>query len=713
VFVALLGATSSTASEQAYASAEGCPERSGQPQSYCPRYFRDLGSNSPWLPFDINRPKTGANTDIQYKAPTNLQLTKAALVHRLDEPQETPCISTAASCYKGGAGTIECEQGMRSMDESFYQVLEWSQLIPGSPSACGHGNREFSFFVRPADRRASLEKVIVVFAAGGICWDAESCGNTNNQRMGSGNNAWSSPHMKSPAIPERLLEYLWSSEDSKSKPGILGNGQFSEYDSVLIPDCTGDMNIGNRSYTYGAVHNESCVTAHHRGGINTGLAIDWIVHPRNSRSLREVLIVATGYNDMGQGRAFGGHGPAFWAAYIQKRKPDVTVRVVTEQSLGINGPAWSKVMEPDPWGTQQLFEPGTATPVLPPPSDWSFAHDDMTSYYEYVAKTSPSVAFADVSSMHDPSQMGLFEHFGGHRRQCCVDGCSCQSGGDDTMEAGHLDWIKTLKVAVLQRHQRLGQNYRSWLSKTPVRYSMLSTLAQLETYLTSIGATQWSGEQVEMTSICPKVRGSTKCPEDAGAKFASPSILDQFVRAFGESKIVLDGVGGIKSEHLPGRTYHERVFGDFTCTGCLDGVPGGNHPGDERCNATFAQGETLFSVAPKYNMDWMLMWSLNSGDAPDTATKPGAPYRFAHQYVMQPGDTIESVAKVLATTAGAIINLNRNRITHFEDPSKLRAGDTICVLPSIIDVRDRFGSHVCPDHLKHRGEPYTVETPRI
>jgi hypothetical protein len=108
-----------------------------------------------------------------------------------------------------------------------------------------------------------------------------------------------------------------------------------------------------------------------------------------------------------------------------------------------------------------------------------------------------------------------------------------------------------------------------------------------------------------------------------------------------------------------------------------------------RCNATFAEGETLFSVAPKYNVDWMLLWSLNGGDSPDTIS-PGAPYRFAHQYVIQEGDTLSSIAHNLATTPEAIMKLNFNRITHFATERQLLPGTVICVLPSFIDVRCLF-----------------------
>lgn len=59
----------------------------------------------------------------------------------------------------------------------------------------------------------------------------------------------------------------------------------------------------------------------------------------------------------------------------------------------------------------------------------------------------------------------------------------------------------------------------------------------------------------------------------------------------------------------------------------------------------------------------------------------------AHQYVMQEGETLESVAALLAVAPEDIMALNRNRMTHFSNPATLRAGDVICVLPALADVR--------------------------
>lgn len=722
------------AKDQWFSAPVGCGNASTSVQNYCPRFFRNQAGQ--WLPFDISRP----GYKIDPVGPSRIQLDQEEQ-HWLNEPQHRPCISAPNTCRRQDADTvIKCTDGqtkqMMFMDSNFLELGRWSQMIPGSPAVCGHGNREFSFFVRPSDpagvrTKVSLEKLMLVFSAGGICWDAEGCGTSNKRRMGSGNNNWAPPNHRHPEIPNKMLEYVWVPQDDESKPGLLNIDSYPDYDIVLIPDCTGDMTIGNRSYTYDAGR-DTCITAHHMGGINTGMALDWVVHERNSKDLREILIVNTGYNELGQETAFGGHGPVFWASYLQKMKPDVKIRVVTEQNFGIHGPMWTKIMEMDPWGTGQLFEPSTLKPLLPPKDRWSLAHDDMTSYYDYVTETSPTLAFADVGSMHDPSQVKFFTEFGGKSRECCMDGCSCHppGDGDESIVAGHRDWLKSVKVAVLQRHQRLGQNYRSWLSQAPVRYFLLSTFPELEQHLTQIKATQWIHESSKISRICPRVsiaKGSMTWTSGAlpggnclflddheapvlssGKKMNSPSILDQFIRLFGESDIELDGFGRIKFENLPGRGYVERVFGNFTCLGCLDGVPGGSRQDDEKCNATFARGETLYSIAPRYNSDWMLLWSLNGGISPDTVSKIGETYRFAHEYVMQEGESLDSVALMFATTPDAIMQLNFNRITHFRNPATLAPGDIICVLPNLIDVRDRHGKYICPDNPKHVGEAYDL-----
>lgn len=66
--------------------------------------------------------------------------------------------------------------------------------------------------------------------------------------------------------------------------------------------------------------------------------------------------------------------------------------------------------------------------------------------------------------------------------------------------------------------------------------------------------------------------------------------------------------------------------GPYTCAGCLDGILGARTLTEELCNATLGDAETLFTVAPKYNTDWMALWSLNGWEAPDVA-HTGSRYR--------------------------------------------------------------------------------------
>jgi hypothetical protein len=50
---------------------------------------------------------------------------------------------------------------------------KYFEFFPGSPAACAHGNREFSFLAR---KSTSATSIVLFFLAGGTCWDETSCG---------------------------------------------------------------------------------------------------------------------------------------------------------------------------------------------------------------------------------------------------------------------------------------------------------------------------------------------------------------------------------------------------------------------------------------------------------------------------------------------------------------------------------------------------------
>ena len=112
-------------------------------------------------------------------------------------------------------------------------------------------------------------------------------------------------------------------------------------------------------------------------------------------------------------------------------------------------------------------------------------------------------------------------------------------------------------------------------------------------------------------------------------------------------------------------------------------MPGGGtdaDAGNDLCNATLGDGETLAGVAAAFGTDWRSLYALNGGESPD-ALATGQSFRYGHEYRLEAGETLEGVAARLGTTAAALVDLNYNTITHVQNPARLGEGDVVCVLP--------------------------------
>eukprot|EP00960_Hanusia_phi_P041075 754819-Hanusia_phi.AAC.5 len=410
--------------------------------------------------------------------------------YQLYAPQEVPCRASSSACSflkaQGGNNPDCAPSKMLYLDNTEYRLTTWSMNTPGGSAVCGHGNREFSFFFRltaSSATKQSFQNLMIVFLAGGMCWDAGTCGNnTSTRTMSAANN----PPSVEPTIPESFLNSVSGSLQLYSNTLVYDQGIFiPDYDFVVIPDCTGDLHIGNRSFTYGA-GTPTCFTAHHLGAVNTGKAIEWIFDPRNTKYLQRITIVSTGLNNgqsipvlNGQSPsaastpyvpipyAPGAHGGIFWAPYIQKLNPQIPVKVITEQSLGVFGPKWKDLMKDDPWGATTAMTPDNSQTVLPSPSEWSFLYDDISYYYEVITRKNSLISFADIASSSDENQKRFFIETGGSLTDCCLEGCNCSHAASTSYRSGQVDWLKSFKVAVIRRSQRLGLLYRSWIHEVP------------------------------------------------------------------------------------------------------------------------------------------------------------------------------------------------------------------------------------------------------
>jgi hypothetical protein len=461
---------------------------------------------------------------------------------------------------------------MQKMSEFTAGSNVMRELKPGSPAVCGHGNREFSFLAR---RGKNTNKVMIVFLAGGICWDAETCSALGDKRTISMDSKQSSRNPDdSPAIPFEIKQALGKDGlafrlgmfDSTSE---VRDNAFAEWSLIAIPDCTGDSHLGNRSYTYDT-GNTSCLTVHHKGGVNTGLAMDWFFE--SFSDLEQVLVIGTTLHEAS--KASGAEGAAFWGKYIQDRAPSAKVRVVVDSSMALFGPKWREVMRDDPWGTANLEKPpaketnsdggivankANSGLVLPPRSEWAIGHDDMLAYYEWAAEKSPQLAFAELSSIDDHIQLAQFEMLGGKQKECCTDGCICADGDSGSLQynkvpnvneglhanpspsshppapsiesldarlglglGGSLDWTKTRKIAVLRRHRKLPHNYRAMLFAGNQR----AFLAQNRVYRQS----------------CPRfLHGQSACPEEY--------VVRHWIQAFAHRYVLLSRARSLSPAH--------------------------------------------------------------------------------------------------------------------------------------------------------------------
>jgi hypothetical protein len=364
--------------------------------------------------------------------------------------QDVACTAHSATCWSAQGYQCDYSKGMYHVDEM--QQDKWYELKPGSPAVCAHGNREFSFL---ASKRADDKKLVIVLAAGGICWDAKTCGDPQARQValdalldlvpspGTG-----PARELAPAVPRALKDMpLSGSGQAAFEQGLLkrsASNFFGTWSAVVVPDCTGDLHLGNHSYTYDEGHS-TCITAHHKGSVNTGEAMKWVLaNFLPSEPPSHILLVGSAPSSF---KAAGSHGVNFWASYLAQMYPTTIVRAVVDSSLAVNGPHLPDMLRDDPWGTfgaripnwdhypvdptdpEGLLREGAPNGgyLMPPPEEFNLVEDSVTDALRLAEKYFPTLAFADVTTTEDAVQKMWFVTTGGKDNDCCLDGCGCSA----------------------------------------------------------------------------------------------------------------------------------------------------------------------------------------------------------------------------------------------------------------------------------------------
>ena len=178
---------------------------------------------------------------------------------------------------------------------SFSDLKEgWNTMKPGEETACAHGT-DYEFYTRPGDPT----KLLVFLYGGGACFDAEGCAE------GSGH------------YFERIEPWMYPDRLRGILDPVHQNNPFRGYTMVGIPNCTGDVHLGNLDQVYVLQGNDQTsqeFTIRHRGQVNAISALEWI--QQNMPGLSEIFV---------SGISAGGIAVPFYANLLARAYPNARV----------------------------------------------------------------------------------------------------------------------------------------------------------------------------------------------------------------------------------------------------------------------------------------------------------------------------------------------------------------------------------------------------
>ncbi len=257
---------------------------------------------------------------------------------------------------------------------------EWNEILPGGETTCAH-DTPYRFFVRPAEQPS--EKLHIYFEGGGACWNGENCAAD-----------YIFPQTERPlykqAVPENNME---------SYPGGLfdfanAENPVADYNTVVVPYCTGDIHWGNATQEYTSASGET-YTMNHKGFVNASAVLDWTY--ANIENPSDLLISGTSAGALGQ---------IMHAPYIIDQYPDAHTVYFADSYVGVGNRNWQDHAS---WGAFGNF------------SDSIQAYTDMTEdtyfnasrLYRGMASAYPDVVFSEFTSYLDSTQIFFYFLTGG------------------------------------------------------------------------------------------------------------------------------------------------------------------------------------------------------------------------------------------------------------------------------------------------------------
>ena len=245
----------------------------------------------------------------------------------------------------------------------------WTKIEPGGDTICATGT-PYAFFVHPG----TVNRLVLFFQGAAQCYDDNTCSTGMFKKTVD--------ETDSPANhPQGIFDL-----DNADNP-------FKDWYQVYVPECTGDLHLGNATPTYHWGGKD--YTMNYKGFVNVSAVLDWI---QAGFSEPEKFFVA--------GCSAGAIGSVIGAAYLHALYPDVPLYQLSDSAAGMTtddflqeaGQSWGWVQNVPDW------IPALQVPVTE--LTWAKVYTELANYYA-------SDRWAQYNTAHDEAEVLTHAFSGG------------------------------------------------------------------------------------------------------------------------------------------------------------------------------------------------------------------------------------------------------------------------------------------------------------
>ncbi|MBL8163861.1 MAG: hypothetical protein JNJ61_17875 [Anaerolineae bacterium] len=254
---------------------------------------------------------------------------------------------------------------------------EWTEIATGGETSCAYGD-PYRFFVRPAAEPS--DKLLIYFAGGGACWNAENCAPSFAGPDGNPIFVSQVPEGSSAALTQGFFNY----ENDANPVG--------DYNAVYVTYCSADVHSGSNRIDYESSAGEK-YTLNHVGAINATAALDWTFENFDSPS-----------NVVVSGCSAGSYGSILHSARIMQQYAGTPVMQIGDAGVGVVTDTFDGLAS---WGFyDNLPDIGGLREMDPT----VFRTKDL---YKATAAAFPDNTVSQITGYLDTVQIGFFYLMGG------------------------------------------------------------------------------------------------------------------------------------------------------------------------------------------------------------------------------------------------------------------------------------------------------------